>query len=116
MRTRVMLTPGRIAHGMHRITMWLFLLNAILIMVLAVAPSLPLMLIGTGTVSLGIVTSLLWWARVRRSLRQIGPELCLECGYSRRGLSDDTKCPECGASYDRAEAEWVVRCWLGELP
>jgi hypothetical protein len=38
---------------------------------------------------------------IRRALRDMKYEICEECGYWLRGLSDDVKqCPECGA--DRA--------------
>lgn len=36
---------------------------------------------------------------VRRILRELGHEVCPQCGYWLRGLRDDaTKCPECGAA------------------
>jgi hypothetical protein len=36
--------------------------------------------------------ALLWYADRRR----FGPHACSECGYDRRGLAADAKCPECG--------------------
>jgi hypothetical protein len=39
-----------------------------------------------------IPAALLWYADRRRS----GPHACKKCGYDRRGLAADTKCPECG--------------------
>ena len=38
------------------------------------------------------------WAVVvlsRRNKRELGPR-CIECGYSRKGLSNILRCPECG--------------------
>lgn len=34
---------------------------------------------------------------VRKALCDIGEPVCMECGYSLRGLSEREKCPECGA-------------------
>jgi hypothetical protein len=39
--------------------------------------------------------ALLWGADVRLARRRRGG-LCLSCGYDRRGLAADAKCPECG--------------------
>jgi hypothetical protein len=39
-----------------------------------------------------IPAALLWYADRRR----FGPGLCTKCGYDRRGLAADAKCPECG--------------------
>lgn len=36
--------------------------------------------------------ALLWYIERRR----FGPGLCAKCGYNRRGLAPDAKCPECG--------------------
>jgi len=41
---------------------------------------------------LSIPSALLWYIRVR----QVDPSRCTRCGYDRRGLAADTKCPECG--------------------
>ena len=36
---------------------------------------------------------------IRHALREMGYELCEDCGYWLRGLGDDVKhCPECGAA------------------
>jgi hypothetical protein len=36
---------------------------------------------------------------VRQAMRELGYDLCLECGYRLQGLSDDvTHCPECGSA------------------
>jgi hypothetical protein len=42
-----------------------------------------------------VPTSLLWRAELRRR-RRIRQGLCAGCGYDRRGLPADAKCPECG--------------------
>ncbi len=39
-----------------------------------------------------IPAALLWYADRRR----FGTGLCTKCGYDRRGLAPDAKCPECG--------------------
>ena len=39
-----------------------------------------------------IPAALLWYADRRR----FGPGSCMKCGYDRRGLAADAKCPECG--------------------
>jgi hypothetical protein len=41
-----------------------------------------------------IPAALLWYANRRRA----GPGSCAKCGYSRRGLAADAKCPECGTA------------------
>ncbi len=56
-----------------------------------------------GTVIVGHVVGywLLWsiWLRAfRGAMRDIGRDVCVECGYWLRGLDADvTRCPECGA-------------------
>ncbi|MCA9278632.1 MAG: hypothetical protein H6815_10615 [Phycisphaeraceae bacterium] len=32
----------------------------------------------------------------RRALRDMGIDLCVNCGYSREGIAEDLPCPECG--------------------
>jgi hypothetical protein len=36
------------------------------------------------------------WRRLRRPERRTELGQCPECGYDRRGLAADAKCPECG--------------------
>lgn len=65
-------------------------------------------MIGAGLASLITIVVVLvigyWilWSIVTRALRttlrEIGKDVCLECGYWLRGLGDEvTQCPECGA-------------------
>jgi hypothetical protein len=38
---------------------------------------------------------------IRKVMREVGNDVCIECGYELRGLGDDIKrCPECGANRD----------------
>jgi hypothetical protein len=39
-----------------------------------------------------VPAALLWYANRSR----IGPGICVRCGYDRRGLPAEAKCPECG--------------------
>jgi hypothetical protein len=43
-----------------------------------------------------------WYGEIRRRWRRAKAGLCRRCGYSRRGLASDAKCPECGAVPARA--------------
>jgi hypothetical protein len=45
----------------------------------------------------GAATGLLWWPDVRRRWRRRSRR-CASCGYDRRGLAADAKCPECGTA------------------
>lgn len=56
----------------------------------------------------GGVCDWLWWRNVKTMLRVHGVEYCLTCGYSRKTLSDDRPCPECGSSYNRADNAYVL--------
>jgi hypothetical protein len=49
-----------------------------------------------------IVFILLTRKKWRQHIRRSGFELCLNCGYSLRGLPDKWKCPECGCSFDKS--------------
>jgi hypothetical protein len=40
--------------------------------------------------------SIVVWRRLRRPKRRAELGQCPECGYDRRGLATDAKCPECG--------------------
>lgn len=44
-----------------------------------------------------IATTVLWWP-VLRGWRRERAGCCARCGYERRGLAPDAKCPECGAN------------------
>jgi hypothetical protein len=39
-----------------------------------------------------IPAAFLWY----QDRRRFGPQGCQKCGYDRRGLAADSKCPECG--------------------
>jgi hypothetical protein len=43
-----------------------------------------------------------WYARpLRQALREMGHDVCTECGYWLRDLPpESTRCPECGAEHD----------------
>lgn len=60
-----------------------------------------LMALSVAIVSIVLGHWLLWsiWSRsFRRALREIGRDVCVECGYWLRGLDNHvTRCPECGA-------------------
>jgi hypothetical protein len=49
--------------------------------------------------ALASVAAAVLWYRHRRAF---GPGRCRKCGYDRRGLSADAKCPECGTVPGRA--------------
>jgi hypothetical protein len=73
--------------------------NAVPLIVAMVAVSLIPLLV---TIPL---TRRLYLRQVRRALREMGYDVCVECGYWLRGLErrdddvapDDPRCPECGA-------------------
>lgn len=58
--------------------------------------------LGVGAVALALGYWLLWsvWSRAFRSaMREIGRDVCVECGYWLRGLGDEvSRCPECGGA------------------
>lgn len=64
-----------------------------------------------GLLVLGLVAE--WYAQrlVRQRLREVGADWCTKCGYWRRGLADETPCPECGAAFDRAVTEALVHAY-----
>jgi hypothetical protein len=53
---------------------------------------------GTALLS-GAVIFLLSWRVTSRIRRRKRKNLCVECGYSRRGTPEDVACPECGAGH-----------------
>ncbi|UCD76601.1 MAG: hypothetical protein JSV91_06685 [Phycisphaerales bacterium] len=59
-----------------------------------------------GIVSLAVFTwmyAILFVRSIRLTLRDMGYEICVRCGYWLRGLGDDlTRCPECGAKQETA--------------
>ncbi len=50
--------------------------------------------------------------RFERCVRERAYEVCLNCGYSLRGLPEIHRCPECGVEFvkESVRAEW--RAWL----
>lgn len=70
---------------------------------------IPARVIGASAVSLAVVLAgfalghwLLWGLLLRAfrgAMREIGRDVCTECGYWLRGLDDEvTRCPECGGA------------------
>ena len=59
----------------------------------------------------------IWRLRVfRRFIRQNEYLVCLQCGYSLRGIPDHYECPECGVEYDHARLRVEWKRLLGEKP
>lgn len=59
---------------------------------------------------------MLTWRRYRmkRVARTAGYQLCPSCGYDMHALPNAAACPECGAAYNKADAEAVWRAWCLE--
>ncbi|TWT45044.1 hypothetical protein RAS1_14650 [Phycisphaerae bacterium RAS1] len=49
-----------------------------------------------------------WHRRLRSVLQQTGADICLKCGYWRKGVPRDHVCPECGQMYDAAAVARVL--------
>lgn len=73
-------------------------------------PSFVIVLLSTIVgVIIGITWNRFWLIRRRRYLRRemacLGYDLCSECGYWLKGLSDtSTRCPECGAERQQIDS------------
>lgn len=76
---------------------------------------IPARVIGASAVSLATVVAgfalghwLLWRLVLRAfhgAMREIGRDVCAECGYWLRGLDDEvTRCPECGRARETVHA------------
>ena len=75
-----------------------------------------------GTMSIltlgGTAAAIALWAvaglrerRFQRAVRALQCDVCLNCGYSLKGLPDSHRCPECGVAYDRKQVRstWESR-------
>lgn len=70
----------------------------------------------------GLFPAALIWAgasirrlkRIRRVVRQYEYLICLQCGYSLRGLPDHYQCPECGMQFDHESLRQAWQQKLGE--
>lgn len=65
-----------------------------------------------------LIPALTWDHFRQRAIRARSDAFCIHCGWTLRGLPDEGRCPECGASYRmkivqmyRRDPQWVRAYW-----
>lgn len=95
------------------IMLWMGLPTAVLVFLGMVFP-LMFLLQGLGWI-LFIAVSVGWLIagnRMRMRLARARFQVCLNCGYSLRGLPERGCCPECGSEYELSRVRQVWRAYL----
>ena len=64
-----------------------------------------LFLAGSSIFTAGTGWYLVRWLRSTAEAHRHQYQLCIRCGYPLTGLGSAGDCPECGAAFDRADAE-----------